>query len=41
MRAWVRLGFVALGAKESLRLTPHQKAYDVVPDTRDFYRRLR
>jgi chemotaxis protein methyltransferase CheR len=37
----VRLGFLALGAKESLRFTPHQKAYDVVPDTRDFYRRLR
>jgi chemotaxis protein methyltransferase CheR len=37
----VRLGFLALGAKESLRFTPHQKAYDVEPDTRDFYRRLR
>lgn len=37
----VRLGFLALGAKESLRFTPHQKAYDAVPDTRDFYRRIR
>jgi chemotaxis protein methyltransferase CheR len=37
----VRLGFVALGAKESLRFTPHQKAYDAVPQTLDFYRRIR
>lgn len=37
----VRLGFLALGTKESLRFTPHQKAYDTVPDTRDFYRRIR
>jgi chemotaxis protein methyltransferase CheR len=37
----VRLGFLALGAKETLRFTPHQKAYDAVPDTRDFYRRIR
>lgn len=37
----VRLGFLALGAKESLRFTPHQKAYDAVPETLDFYRRIR
>lgn len=37
----VRLGFLALGAKESLRFTPHQKAYDEVPQTQDFYRRIR
>jgi chemotaxis protein methyltransferase CheR len=37
----VRLGFLALGAKESLRFTPHQKAYDAVPQTLDFYRRIR
>ena len=37
----VRLGFLALGAKESLRFTPHQKAYDSVPQTQDFYRRIR
>ena len=37
----VRLGFIALGAKESLRFTPHQKAYDAVPQTQDFYRRIR
>jgi chemotaxis protein methyltransferase CheR len=37
----VRLGFLALGAKESLRFTPHQKAYDAVPQTVDFYRRIR
>jgi len=27
----LRLGFLALGAKESLRFSPHQKAYDAVP----------
>jgi chemotaxis protein methyltransferase CheR len=37
----VRLGFLALGAKESLRFTPHQKAYDTVPQTLGFYRRIR
>jgi chemotaxis protein methyltransferase CheR len=37
----VRLGFLALGAKESLRFTPHQKAYGAVPQTLDFYRRIR
>jgi chemotaxis protein methyltransferase CheR len=37
----VRLGFLALGTKESLRFTPHQKAYDGVPQTVDFYRRIR
>jgi chemotaxis protein methyltransferase CheR len=37
----VRLGFLALGAKETLRFTPHQKAYDAVPQTADFYRRIR
>lgn len=37
----VRLGFLGLGAKESLRLTPHQRAYDAVPETQDFYRRVR
>jgi chemotaxis protein methyltransferase CheR len=37
----VRLGFLALGAKESLRFTPHQKAYEEVPQTRDFHRRIR
>jgi chemotaxis protein methyltransferase CheR len=37
----VRLGFLALGAKESLRFTPHQKAYDALAQTSDFYRRIR
>jgi chemotaxis protein methyltransferase CheR len=37
----VRLGFLALGTKESLRFTPHQKAYDAMPQTVDFYRRIR
>ena len=37
----VRLGFLALGTKETLRFTPHQKAYDAVAGTRDFFRRIR
>ena len=37
----VRLGFLALGSNESLRFTPHQKAYDAVPDTTGVYRRIR
>jgi chemotaxis protein methyltransferase CheR len=37
----VRLGFLALGAKESLRFTPHQKAYDALPQAPEFYRRIR
>jgi chemotaxis protein methyltransferase CheR len=37
----VRLGFLALGAKESLRFSPHQKAYDAVPQAPDYYRRVR
>jgi chemotaxis protein methyltransferase CheR len=37
----VRLGFLALGAKESLRFTPHQKAYEPLPQAPEFYRRIR
>ena len=37
----VRLGFLGLAAKETLRFTPHQKAFDAVPGTTDFYRRIR
>jgi chemotaxis protein methyltransferase CheR len=37
----VRLGFLSLGAKDSLRFTPHQKAYDVLPQAPEFYRRIR
>jgi chemotaxis protein methyltransferase CheR len=37
----IRLGFLAVGAKESLRFTPHQKAYEAVAQTLDFYRRVR
>jgi chemotaxis protein methyltransferase CheR len=37
----VRLGFLYLGAKESLRFTPHQKAYDALAQAPDFYRRIR
>jgi chemotaxis protein methyltransferase CheR len=37
----VRLGFLGLSAKESLRYTPHQRAYEEVLETERFYRRLR
>ena len=37
----VRLGYLGLSAKESLRYTPHQRAYEEIPDTETFYRRLR
>ena len=37
----VRLGFLGLSAKESLRYTPHQRAYEELEDTEKFYRRLR
>ncbi len=37
----VRLGYLGVSAKESLRYTPHQRAYEEVPQTERFYRRLR
>jgi chemotaxis protein methyltransferase CheR len=37
----VRLGFLGLAAKESLSYTPHQRAYEEIPETERFYRRLR
>ena len=37
----VRLGHLGLSSKESLRYTPHQHAYEELPDTERFYRRLR
>jgi chemotaxis protein methyltransferase CheR len=37
----VRLGFLGLSAKETLRYTPHQRAYEEVLETERFYRRLR
>jgi chemotaxis protein methyltransferase CheR len=37
----VRLGYLGLSAKESLRYTPHQRAYEEIEGTERFYRRLR
>ncbi len=37
----VRLGYLGVSAKETLRYTPHQRAYEELPDTERFYRRLR
>jgi chemotaxis protein methyltransferase CheR len=37
----VRLGYLGLSSKETLRYTPHQRAYEELPDTERFYRRLR
>jgi chemotaxis protein methyltransferase CheR len=37
----VRLGILVLGSRESLRYTPHQRAYAPLPDTDGCYRRLR
>ncbi len=37
----VRLGFLALGAKESLHFSSHQKAYAALPQAADYYRRIR
>jgi chemotaxis protein methyltransferase CheR len=37
----VRLGYLGVSAKETLRYTPHQRAYEEVARTERFYRRLR
>ena len=37
----VRLGYLGLSSKESLRYTPHQRAYEELADTERFYRRMR
>lgn len=37
----VRLGHLGVSAKENLRYTPHQHAYEELADTERFYRRLR
>ena len=37
----IRLGHLGLSSKESLRYTPHQRAYEEIPETERFYRRLR
>jgi hypothetical protein len=37
----VRLGYLGVSAKENLRYTPHQRAYEELENTERFYRRLR
>ena len=37
----IRLGYLGVSAKESLRYTPHQRAYEELEATERFYRRLR
>ena len=37
----VRLGYLGLSAKETLRYTPHQRAYEELAETERFYRRVR
>lgn len=37
----VRLGYLGVSAKETLRYTPHQRAFEELGDTERFYRRLR
>jgi chemotaxis protein methyltransferase CheR len=37
----VRLGYLGVSSKETLRYTPHQRAYEELESTERFYRRLR
>jgi|HubBroStandDraft_1064217.scaffolds.fasta_scaffold167510_2 chemotaxis protein methyltransferase CheR len=37
----VRLGYLGLGARESLRYTPHQRVYEPVEASENLYRRVR
>jgi chemotaxis protein methyltransferase CheR len=37
----IRLGYLGISAKESLRYTPHQRAYEEIEGTERIYRRLR
>jgi len=37
----VRLGYLGLSAKEDLRYTPHQRAYEELDGTERYFRRLR
>jgi chemotaxis protein methyltransferase CheR len=37
----VRLGYLGISSKETLRYTPHQRAYEEMAATERFYRRLR
>ena len=41
LESLVRFGYLALGSSESLRYTPHERCYDVVPGTERIYRRIR
>jgi chemotaxis protein methyltransferase CheR len=37
----IRLGYLGMSSKETLRYTPHQRAYEELEQTERFYRRLR
>lgn len=37
----VRLGYLGLGANESLRYTPHHRCYEEVTENGKIYRRIR
>jgi len=37
----IRLGYLGISSKETLRYTPHQRAYEEIAETERFYRRLR
>jgi chemotaxis protein methyltransferase CheR len=37
----IRLGYLGVSSKETLRYTPHQRAYEEIDQTERFYRRLR
>jgi chemotaxis protein methyltransferase CheR len=37
----IRLGYLGISGKETLRYTPHQRAYEEIESTERFYRRLR
>lgn len=37
----IRLGYLGISSKETLRYTPHQRAYEEIESTERFYRRLR
>ncbi|HEY6235272.1 MAG TPA: CheR family methyltransferase [Candidatus Elarobacter sp.] len=37
----IRLGYLGVSSKETLRYTPHQRAFEEIEETERFYRRLR
>lgn len=41
LESLVRLGYLGLGANESLRYTPHQRCYEEVSENGKIYRRIR